>query len=348
MKKGRVMLKTFLTTSLVTAALLFSGCGSDSEGESRLETQNMIDKANYQGVIDKLENNLTKTPEENLALAAAYMGRAGLSLSDLIKVVGDSDGDFGSFITSIDSATKDSKSPLADLNKATDYYKNVVGTKCDDENAVLTDTQKDICIYKGLSQTMGAATAMNYIADDISGVFSDDSTQDNKLTASTCAMQYAVDGTVEDPACEIVDNGEALTFANKHTYQRIDIIISGESYEYLLTQNGTVRSTVVTKGYCTTESFDPRVEDMNDADYTSDMHVCPVNEDPDAQKLTTGAVIADALNNGIDAIGVAADDDMKSDIDEFKQEVLDSSDKNPGDEITEEDIINYLNSNNEE
>jgi len=357
------MLKKLLTTSFVAATFLLSGCGSDSEGESRLETQNMIDKGNYQGVIDKLDTKTPKTPEENLALAAAYMGRAGLSLSDLITVVGDSadtNGDaFGAFISSIDHATKDSKAPLADLNKATAYYKNVVGDKCSDKNVVLTDTQKDICTYKGLSETMSAATAMNYIADDISSVFDDtNNTQDDKLTASTCAMQYAVDNGVGgvDPkidatVCKIEDKGNKLKFANEHSYLQIYVTVLGseeKSYEYLLTNNGAVRSTAVTKGYCSTQSFDPRVEDKKDPKYTANMHVCPVNEDKDAKELTTGAVIADALNNGTDSVAAGADEETQKDINEFKQNVLASSHKQAGDEITEEDIVNYLNENNEE
>jgi len=352
------MLKKVIATSLVSATLIFTGCNSsDSEGESRLETQNMLDKANYQGVIDKLDNNLTKTPEETLALAAAYMGRAGLSLSDIITVVadsGDNDDAFGAFISSIDNATKDSKSPLADLNKATDYYKKLVGDKCDDDNAELTDTQKDICMYKGLSQTMSAATAMNYIADDISAVFSEDSNGgDSKLDASTCAMQYAIDGNdvnIDKTVCTITDNNTTLTFASQITYKQIFVTVNGVEYEYLITQS-IPASTAVTKGYCSLNSFDPRVEDTTDPLYdATTFHVCPVNEDKDAKEVTTGAVIADALNNGIDSIGVAADDEMQSDIDEFKKEVLKSSGKenDPDAVITEEDIVNYLNENNEE
>jgi hypothetical protein len=349
------MQKSVLLASLIGASLVMSGCGSSSsDGESRLETQQMLDKANYQGVIDKLENNLTKTAEQNLALAAAYMGRAGLSLSDLIKVVGDSgdnDDAFGSFIGSVDSATKDSKTPLADLNKATSYYKTIVGNKCDDDTVTLTDTQKDICIYKGLSQTMGAATAMNYISEDISSVFSENSNEsDNKLNASTCAMQYAIDGNdanIDKTICTITDNNKTLTFASEVTYKQIFVTVNGSSYEYLLTQS-TPASTAVTKGYCSLTSFKPRVEDTNSSEYEATFHVCPVTEDKNTKEITTGAVIANALNNGIDSIGVAADDEMKKDIDEFKKEVLASSGKGADDEITEEDIIKYLNKNNNE
>lgn len=336
------MMKKILTTSLVVTTLLLSGCGSDSEGESRLETQQMLDNANYDGVISKLSSSYL-TQEDNLALAAAYMGRAGLSLADLIKVVGDSSntqGDaFGSFIGSVADATTGSVLPLTDINKATQYYTNVVGNICNEEGVVLTDSQKDICLFKGLTQTMGAATTMNYIASDIGSVFDTTSNaKDEKLNASTCAMQYAINGSEGD--CTIVDNNIQLTFPNGKTYSEIEVTSSTETYNYLLTQT-TPRSTAITNGYCSTDDFTTRTESKEDG-----YHVCPVQEENTSEEITTGSVIADALNNGIDSVGVAADDTMKDDINEFKSNVLADSGKTANDTITEEDIVNYLNKNN--
>ena len=150
----------------------------------------------------------------------------------------------------------------------------------------------------------------------------------------------------------ITDNNKTLTFASKVTYKQIfvTVTVNGNDYEYLLTQStkSTPASTAVTKGYCSLTSFEPRVEDTNSSEYKTTFHVCPVTEDKNTKEITTGAVIANALNNGIDSIGVAADDEMKKDIDEFKKEVLASSGKGADDEITEEDIIKYLNKNNNE
>ena len=343
------MIKKLLTISLVSATLLLSGCGSDSEGEERLETQQSLDKAEFSKVIANLEDHAA-TPEEHLALAAAYMGRAGLSLADLITVVSDSadseDDSFGAFISSVSDATKDSKTPLLDLNKATQNYEDVIGVDGCKEEDTLSDLQKDICIFKGLAQTMGAATTMSYIADDIGKVFDTDTQgKDSKLDASTCAMQYAIDGTTAD-GCSVVENGN-LEFASKNIYKSIDVTLDGEtqSFEYLLTTNTTISSTAITNGYCTTESFETRVDEKPD---TGEYHVCPITEDANTTEITTGAIMADALNNGIDSIGVAADDDMRDDIDEFKKEVLDASGKSADETITEEDIVNYLKEQNEE
>lgn len=345
------MIKKLLTISLVSATLLLSGCGSDSEGEDRLKTQQALDNGEFSKVISNLENSAS-TDEEYLALAAAYMGRAGLSLADLITVVSDSadseEDSFGAFVSSVGDATKESKTPLLDLNKATINYENVVGVDGCDEEETLSDLQKDICIFKGLAQTMSAATTISYIADDVDAVFSETSNEtDTKLDASTCAMQYAINGSTTE-GCTIVEHG-LVKFANTRTYKSIDVIPDGEteSYEYLLTVVDTpaISSTAVTKGYCTTESFETRVDEKPE---DNAYHVCPITEDADSEELTTGAVIADALNNGVDAIGVSADNEMRDDIDAFKQEVLDASGKSAGDIITEEDIINYLNEQNKE
>jgi len=336
------MLNKIFIISLITLSFMLSGCNSDSEGESRLETQVMLDKRNYEGVISKLANRDIKTQEDNLALGAAYMGRAGLSLSDLVKVVsksGDNENAFGSFISSIEDATKDSKSPLTDLNKATQHYENVVGDKCTD-GTTLSDSESDLCIFKGLTQIMGTATTISYIANDIGKVFNSDGEVDNKLQASACAMQYAIDGST-GTNCNVKELSE-VTFASGLTYRELEVTVNEEKFEYLL--SGI--STVITKGYCRTDDFTTRVENKTSVEDNNNFHVCPINEDANASELTTGAIIADALNKGIDSVGVAANDDMQEDINEFKSEVLASSGKSGSDTITEEDIVNYLNEQN--
>jgi hypothetical protein len=170
-------------------------------------------------------------------------------------------------------------------------------------------------------------------------------------------MQYAVDGNssrVTD--CTISVKNESIKFASGKTYKEIGVVVNEDNdakvYDYLLTQKteiNPISSTAVTNGYCSLESFTPRVKETNATDYNADtFHVCPVNEDGDAKEITTGSVIADALNNGVDSIGVAADDNMKENIDQFKADVLDASGKEADEEITEEDIVNYLNKNNKE
>ena len=53
------MIKKIIATSSVAVALILSGCGDSSDGESQLETQQMLDNRNFDGVIAKLHWSLS-------------------------------------------------------------------------------------------------------------------------------------------------------------------------------------------------------------------------------------------------------------------------------------------------
>ncbi len=356
------MIKSIMIATLVVTTLIFSGCG-DSEGEARLETQQMLDSGNYSGVISKLDSREVKSDEDNLLLGAAYMGKAGLSLSDIIEIVMDSgDSDNGSFATFVDGvAGKRSATALQDLQKSTQYYRDVIGEKCkeaNDSNLTLSDSQKDVCLFIGLTETMKAATTISYIADDVSALGNDSNVTDPKLQASACAMQYAFDGdatNINPVKCSVIVIGD-YKFASGTIYEEIEVkeLNTTKAFNYLLTGSSTPKSTVITDGYCSLDSFVPRVEDKNSTDYDSlSFHVCPVNEDSNATEITTEEVLVDALNNGTDSIGVAADEDMQEDIDEFKCEVLNGVYSNKScsvslnQDVTNQDVVDYLNNKNE-
>lgn len=358
------MIKKVLISSLLATALVFIGCGEDSEGVNRLETQQMLDNGDFTGVISKVEATAS-SDSDYLALGAAYMGKAGLGLPDLIDIIINSDntGDdaFVTFINNVD--TKKSSSALNDLEKSSGYYKMVIETKCKDAEAnssiVLTDTQKDVCLYMGLSQTMKAATAIGYLADDISALTANNTSTDDRLTASLCAMKYAIDGrSSANVSCGVTDGFSDILFVDSNrTYNPIHVSVSGNTFEFLITENN---STAITNGFCSVNSFSTRVVlDKNitittlPAEYTG-YNVCPVNEtklvvgDSD---ITTSDVIVTALNEGTNAVGAVASADMQQSIDEFKCEVLGGTYTNTCDvsltqDVTEQQVIDYLNLKN--
>jgi len=357
------MVRRIILSSLMLVTLIFSGCG-DSEGEDRLNVQQMLDNGDYNGVISTLEGGAT-TNENNLLLGSAYLNKSGLSLSALVGIITDgADSKDGAFATFIDGVSKRRTSTaLLDLEKSTSYYKAVIGTKCkdaNDNNLVLSDTQKDICLLMGLSETMKAATTISYISDDVSALGSNSNVVDPKLQTSACAMQYAFDGdstSIDPTKCSVLVVGD-YKFASGLTYEKVEITYvpdNSKKFNYLLAGNSTPRSTIITDGYCSLDSFSPRAKDKNSLDYEITFHECPINEDPNAIDITTGKVLVDALNNGTDSIGIAASDDMKNDVDEFKCEVLsgvynentiacDGADLTKS--VTTLDVITYLNNNN--
>lgn len=343
------MVKKILGISMVSAMLLLSGCG-ESDGESALETQKLLDEGNFAAVIAKVEPTAS-TDADYLALGAAYMGRAGVALPQLIDAViksgDDTSGDdaFVVFVQNISDKTKANSTALNDLTTASNYYKKVVAT-C--SGVTLSDSAKDVCLYGGLAQTVKATTTISYLSDDV-GALSGGVNADPKLSASTCAMQYAIDGSTA-AGCSITSNGNITFTSTQKTYESITV---NGSFEYLIAGATAPKRTVITNGYCALDSFTPRVLSTSDAAYNAaTFHVCPVNENAAATDLTTSEAIVQALNDGTDSIGVAASEDMQKSIDEFKCEILGGSYNNNScsvslsQTVTEQQIIDYINIKN--
>ena len=341
------MMKKIVITTLLGLSLVLTGCGSsDSEGESQLETQQMLDNGDYAAVIAKLESTASST-SDYLSLAAAYMGKAGFSLSSIIGIVAssaDSD-DNNTFATFIKNSKKSSNSQsLGDLSTAVEYYQNVLGNKCLDENTTLSGAESDLCLYVGLSKVTQTSVAIGYIAGDVDVLTGDNNNSDDKLTASTCAMQYAFDkNSIINTDCNISSESNVTFVQSGKTYGDINIAVNGNTFEYLISGTADPRSTILTNGLCTLDSFATRVDDTNATGY----HVCPIDETNSTKETTTEEILVNALNEGVDTIGEAVSDDVKADVDQFKQDIIDA--RVPADSnttITVEDIIKYLEDKN--
>jgi len=339
------MIKKILVTSLLGLSLVLTGCGSsDSEGESRLETQQMLDNGQYTAVIAKLESTASTT-SDYLSLASAYMGKAGFSLSSIIGIVVTSaeSGEGSTFASFIENAQDTSNSQsLIDLDTAVVYYQKVLNERCLDKNATLSAAESDLCLYVGLSKVSQTAVAMSYITDDVN-VLNDDNGSDDKLTASLCAMQYAFDNT-QDAGCSFSSEANVTFIQSGKTYGDINITVNSQTFEYLITGDANPKSTVLTNGLCTLSDFSTRVDDINDTAY----HVCPIDETNTSNETTTEEILVNALNEGTDTIGAAVSDDVSADVDQFKLDVLAANgrENDSNTTITIEDIIKYLDDNN--
>lgn len=343
------MIKNILVGSLLGLTLVMSGCG-DTEGEERLEIQQMLDNQDYAGVISKLESSAS-TQDEYISLGAAYMGKAGLSLTNIITSMVTSEGDSGSTFSGFVTAVKSSStnSALPDLKKAISNYYKVVGRECL-QPETLNSSQKDICLYIGLASTSSAAVTVDLITGDISK-FGDNGNSDDKLTASTCALQYGFEdrnASNVDANCSISKGSDVVFTALNKTYTDLNVTVNGETYYYLLND---LNQTVLTKDYCTATDFSTRTGSYVVS--TPSYYACPINETAASEELTTAGVLVDILNDGIGAIGGAVSDDMQGDIDEFKCEIIGGSydensdcNKSIDANVSEEDIINYLKNQN--
>ncbi|MCW8837626.1 MAG: hypothetical protein OQK11_02880 [Thiovulaceae bacterium] len=348
-----------LSTALLLGILLLSGgCGSSDTRNDKLSAQQLLDSGDYDGAIAKMEPIASSDADYKL-LGDAYMGKAGVSFSDLLVIISNSadstDGSFAAFIDNIDQST--SSSSLSDLEMSKEYYGQIVGTSCtdaaNDNTIVLNTTEENICLLIGLVDTVKAATTISYLADEVSTLSSSDVTEDPKLQASACAMQYAFDGndTNVDAACTVTQ-GDNITFVqSQNTYDEITVVVNASSFDYIITDtNNTLESTALTDGYCTLDDFNTRA-DYNYTSVPADYYVCPINESSSDADITTAKVLVDAINDGTESIGIATNEEVQDSIDEFKCELIGGTytttcSTSLEQDITEEQIINYLNLNN--
>jgi len=347
------MKKRFITATIIAATLMFSACGSGGDGESALETQQLLDNGNFSAVIAKLENSAS-TQSDYLALASAYMGKAGFSLSSIVGSVlassnSNESSSFSSYVTT--SNTNSNNQSLDDLNTAVSYYQKVVKNKCLDINVTKNSAEKDICLYIGLSKVSQTAVAISYIVGDINVLSDTTNGTDNKLTTSTCAMEYAVRGTSNAKCSFSSESNVTFTTSNK-VYGDINITANGETFEYLITPaSGALRSTTITNGFCTLDAFTTRISDKNASSFNAaTFHACPLNENNVTNDTTTADILVNALNDGVNSIGSAVSADVKAEIDKFKNDVLKSNGRSSTDANTTiaiDDIIAYLNQQNQ-
>jgi len=351
----------------IIVTLFFYGCNNSSDSTlqdynisqpqiSMQQIDSLLKDQNYTGVIEILKDSAA-TDEEYLALGEAYMGASGLSLSIVIDDILQASDENGSalmnFIDISAQQTKGKQNALEYLNKATDYYMLVIGDRCDDTNETqtLTEFEQEVCTYKGLAQTVESVTTINYVLG-----YEKDSQK-----ASSCAMQYAFNKR-EESGCEITQLGDITFSESNETYKSIDIMVNDNHFEYLLKYDSVtqVDEVVVTDGYCSTQSFDTRVDEKTDPEYQEDFHVCPVNlvnrdksyitqSLTDGLSYTTKEGIVDAFNDGTHSVLVGDINNtlLKEKIIEFKDEIIQTRQNgDEDDEIKTEDIVTFFQEQN--
>ena len=323
------MLKKILTTSLITATLIFSGCG-ESDGESALETTIMLDNGNFSGVIAKLEGN-TQSDEDRLHLASAYMGQAGFSFGDLISMIAsEDDTSFAIFANSVDD--KKDANTLDYLKKAIDNYSAITGVE--EQNRAPSratsniSSLEDIKLFLGLAYTVKATTAMSYLGDLSALVEAGD--DDVELLASSCASVFIYGGKQSDgTVTSDCSDARVLpqTTINEKKYGQVEVTLTDGrgSFRRLLTEDN--KGVVLSDGYI--DSSDKRTANAN----YGQNRAYPVKD----ETVTIKNTLIDTLNDGFDTIIDVAPDDIKGDIEDFKAEI------DPGlDGISEIDFANYV------
>ena len=340
-------MKKLAYSSLSLMVLLFSGCGGGSdEASCRFEVQQNLDTGNYAAVIAELSNENSAcrgaylNNEFQIDLGAAYMGEAGLSLSDIIGIIGVEDNtgnsSYGTFVDSV--SKKQTNTALASLGKSGDAFTSALnGTDCN--AASLSSSEKDICLYLGLTQTLRATTTISYLLDDVAAFF-DDSSSGNaaakeEMEASLCALQFANLGT-QCSGATVTGSDITFTYSDGLTrnFRDIKVVINGADYYRLATATGvTPGTTVVTDGYCQNDFSNPS------SAWSTGRYACPLNQNSSQEDLNVSTLLVETLNDGLDAVSgaLSGDPELQQDIDDYKYEINGGSGN-----ITLDEIQAYL------
>lgn len=355
----------FITLFTIIIVFIFSGCNgtnakSEESNKSSLSTiKEMLASGNYSEVVDTLAHSASSY-EEYMDLAEAYLGMSGFTVDDIIEQMNANRDSLMDFAQSAYKVTKNSDAPLIYLDKATDYYFKIIGTKCESaaesHTIDLSNFENQVCLYKGLSQTMEVVTIMNNIIKDLG----EQEEKSNKLKASSCAMQYGFNGVAD--GCTVQEAGD-VTFIKSHTtYEKILVGINGHEYAHLLTDNNTThtKDVILTDGYCLRDNFSSRVSSLTlVAGDTSQYEVCPVNLSgrdevllPVKQGISTmtrqvsiNTSLVDNLNQGATAIEVGGVDNssLLQSVASFKKQIFETREYDDGNQtISVEDVIHFL------
>ena len=321
------------------ASVLFTGCGQDTNEACAYGVQQDLDTGNFQGVIDQLGDGSTcggeyTQDEASINLAAAYIGTAGLTMSNLLGSVLDSNSSdaMTSFMTSFASAA--TSQGLSSLDKANKLYEGVFGAAACDGNE--TGLSADACFYNGLvvlTQSVGTLTAVlgdsvDYLTtppapgsiDDVN----DNGTAD-ELEVTACAIAEAnvtAPATCATPTSIAYDDiNTSVVFTDPVSTNTVTLVereftvtdLNGthgnQNYTKLINTTALIPSPVTTSGSCeidytpcadenlTTCFPCPVVIDGNTSTVSSDL--LDIINDPTSLEALTAYLPSD--DNGTDA-----------------------------------------------
>ncbi len=360
--------KKLLLGAVLSAGIF--GCGGyDSVGISddntaearRYEVQQALDEGNYDFVIQALENDPTYggafTREEGLMnLAAAYVGRAGFDINDVINELVDiadqttGNDDFSTFIRALTANLRERASLW--LRRASETYAQIAPS-C---TSPATEIERDACFYRAVVDATNAAATVATVVEDVNTWLnptgcSDDANQNNvgdEADATACAIEYAVASSPPDTgSCSIsavtysVENS-SLTFddgTNTYTFKllKIDVSPSGGCSDtntfYRLIDTST-NSVAVTEGYCDI-NFNPCSSPDG-----SNCFPCPVVDPTSGNAVDIVETVVNTIETSQDIItNLVAGTDAAQAVNDFIQEVcgVDQS-------CTQDEIANYLQS----
>lgn len=351
-----VMITAFL------AALILSGCGSDdAEGECRYEAEYSIDKGDFDKAVDLLTNDpaCQGAYESNITyasvLGAAYLGKSGLSVSEVAKTLITSSDEnnpqpLSQFVSDVNQ--KRAGDALETLSIAKEALKSLYDG-CSGTD--LSYDEKNLCLVSGLVSLTEATVTFGYLTDYVdtwlygtalqpagytiaeanaSGDANGNDIPDD-MDAAICGLEYAIEGACSATGVGLVVVQSGITFDTNRSYSLLEIEVSdnGPFYELIGNDRQGEPSLVITQGYCGTD-----FSDYNDS-YQDGLYPCPVIQRAEQEDLTVTDAVLSALNEGFEEALVLVDDaDLSQSIRDARAEI-----DTDGDEvISRDELLEFL------
>jgi coenzyme F420-reducing hydrogenase delta subunit len=323
--------------------LLFSGCGnSDSGAEITMTAQQLIDNQQYAKAAALLESKSNKTDGDYMLLSSAYMGEAGFSFSEVLKIIADTgissdtnnapaniykagandDDNYVKFLEKIEAVLKDKPDALVYLQKAKDVLDNI------------TNKDDNVKFNEGLALTMKASSVFTCLGD-VKALAKDakvNETVKNDFRAYGCAIAK-VYANKPSSKCSSVDVKSSTIAVDGKNYKLIDVTLSngdGITYHKLASENGN--DVILTTGICTSNS------EYQKGCVKADDNVTLVPKLVADGTITIESALVDTINDGFDTLIEIAPDDTKDDIRDYRSEI----DTNSDGKITSEEVSAYI------
>ena len=276
-RQGRVQMQNYKGRELwlglamvVGLILLPGGCSSDTSSEEacRYDAIMALNESNYDRALSLLEKSACQSAftEEELQLnrAAAYIGRAGYDILDLVKEIvnADDDDDTKTDARLIEAfANRASGGGMNDLDRATRAYRkmlvdeaqlgdSIIAACRDAEVRNLSDHQKDACFNNGLLAAAKSAATISLLFGGSEGLdelkawldkdenleCKVDRNQDGKADQgqiTACALKVAQDSSAVCGSDIAGESGQPVNFDPENadvdlTPVRVEITIDGE------------------------------------------------------------------------------------------------------------------------
>jgi hypothetical protein len=327
-------MKTKRTVSLIFISLfLLSGCGSNLF--ESLADEDSVEACKYQASIDLDDGNydsvLNSSCADELQMGAAYFGKAGFDVKDVINGLSESSGQsnpLGGYVNSLVTAVDEDD--LNNLDNSANEY---------DKISPSDNSYRDAQFYMALARTIKGLALIKLVIDfDGDGELSDCDINGNSkrddADAVACTLLAAAGQTCASVGASSASTPTDITIAGKSgTYKGITVTITGVptascpvDYKKLHYKSGlNYRVAVITSETCQEGSPDPLRT-----------WPCPVESDGTSLDLVTA--FDQAISDGVESLNNSFD--TGTDILDSVQDI--KNDACGGDICTSDEIANYI------